>query len=95
MGKGVALDVLGKWLAQEGITSVLVEGGGEVHASFLAADLADELCIYVAPKVVGGPAPSWVGGAGVGEIALAHQFSFVDAVMLIDGDLRLRAVRLR
>jgi diaminohydroxyphosphoribosylaminopyrimidine deaminase/5-amino-6-(5-phosphoribosylamino)uracil reductase len=94
-GRGVALDVLAKWLAQEGITSVLVEGGGEVHASFLAADLADELCIYVAPKVVGGPAPSWVGGAGVSEIDLAHQFSFVDAVMLIDGDMRLRAVRLR
>ncbi|HUS32364.1 MAG TPA: dihydrofolate reductase family protein, partial [Kofleriaceae bacterium] len=93
-GGGVSLETLGKWLAQEGITSVLVEGGGEVHASFLAADLADELCVYVAPKVVGGPAPSWVGGAGIGDIDLAHQFSFVDAVV-IDGDMRLRAVRRR
>jgi diaminohydroxyphosphoribosylaminopyrimidine deaminase/5-amino-6-(5-phosphoribosylamino)uracil reductase len=93
-GGRVPLDVLGKRLADEGITSVVVEGGGEVHAAFLAADLADELCVYVAPKIVGGPAPSWVGGAGVGDIELAHQFSFVDAVA-IDGDLRIRAVRRR
>jgi len=50
--------------------------------------------VYVAPKIVGGAAPSWVGGAGIGEIELAHQFRFLDAVE-IGGDMRLRAVRLR
>lgn len=90
----VALAVLAKALYQTRMTSVLVEGGGEIHASFLAADLVDELVLYVAPKVVGGSAKSWVGGEGVAKLDLAHQFQFVDAVR-IGEDLRIRAVRRR
>ena len=52
-------------LAERGISSVLVEGGGEVHFSLLRAGLAQELVMFVAPVVLGGRrAVPAVGGAG-------------------------------
>ncbi len=39
-------------ISSRGITQLLVEGGPTVIASFLKADLADELCIYIAPKIL-------------------------------------------
>lgn len=44
-------------LTAHGICSVMVEGGGEVLAAFLAAGLADLLVITVAPTVLGGYRP--------------------------------------
>jgi diaminohydroxyphosphoribosylaminopyrimidine deaminase/5-amino-6-(5-phosphoribosylamino)uracil reductase len=82
---------LARRLADAQICSVLVEGGGEVHADLLAHHLADELVIYIAPKLVGGPARSWVGGAGLAALAAAHRFVFDTAVRDLDGDLRLTA----
>lgn len=79
-------------LAEAGISSVLVEGGGQVHASMIEHGLADELVIYIAPKVVGGLAKSWVGGDGVAEMAAAHGFAFEGAPVNLGGDLRLVAV---
>jgi diaminohydroxyphosphoribosylaminopyrimidine deaminase/5-amino-6-(5-phosphoribosylamino)uracil reductase len=43
------LDELGK----RGVQQVLVEGGPHVAASFLRERLVDEMCVYVAPKVLG------------------------------------------
>ncbi len=88
------LDVtsLARMLGESGITSVLVEGGGEVHASVLEHQLADQLVLYVAPKIVGGPAKSWVGGAGLGALAHAHGFVFDDGVVRLGDDLRFTAV---
>lgn len=84
-----SLAIVAEKLGADGITSVLVEGGAEVHASFLAAGLADELVLYVAPKVVGGPARSWVGGGGIAALAEAHGFTFDEKISFIGGDLRL------
>lgn len=85
---------LARRLAEEAqIHSVLVEGGGEVHAYLLEKRYADELVLYIAPKIVGGPAKSWVGGKGLASLAAAHRFVFdADPVRLGD-DLRLTAVR--
>jgi diaminohydroxyphosphoribosylaminopyrimidine deaminase/5-amino-6-(5-phosphoribosylamino)uracil reductase len=83
---------LARRLGSEGITSVLVEGGGEVHASFLAQKLADELVLYVAPKIVGGPAKSWVGGAGVRAMTGAIPLVLDPHVEVLGGDLRLTGV---
>lgn len=41
-------------LGREQITSVLVEGGGEVNASFLEARLAQRAAFFYAPKILGG-----------------------------------------
>jgi diaminohydroxyphosphoribosylaminopyrimidine deaminase/5-amino-6-(5-phosphoribosylamino)uracil reductase len=47
------------------VRSVLVEGGAEVHGSFLDAGLVDRVAIFVAPLLLGGRgAPGVVGGAG-------------------------------
>jgi diaminohydroxyphosphoribosylaminopyrimidine deaminase/5-amino-6-(5-phosphoribosylamino)uracil reductase len=89
----VPLDKLARRLGDENLTSVLVEGGGEVHAGFLAAGLADELVIYIAPKIVGGPAPSWVGGQGIAKLEAAHGLRFVGAPVQLGDDLKLTAVR--
>jgi len=35
------------------VQQLMVEGGAEVLGSFLKASLADELCVYVAPKILG------------------------------------------
>ncbi len=40
-------------LAERGVASVLLEGGGQLAAEFLAADLADELHLVVAPFFIG------------------------------------------
>ncbi|HEY1013615.1 MAG TPA: bifunctional diaminohydroxyphosphoribosylaminopyrimidine deaminase/5-amino-6-(5-phosphoribosylamino)uracil reductase RibD, partial [Herpetosiphonaceae bacterium] len=65
------LDLLG----ERQITSLLVEGGGEVIASFAAAGLIDKLYAFIAPKIVGGAhAPSPVGGPGVERMAEAAPF---------------------
>jgi diaminohydroxyphosphoribosylaminopyrimidine deaminase/5-amino-6-(5-phosphoribosylamino)uracil reductase len=48
------LNLVFRALARDGIQKILVEGGGEVHASVLQAGLADEACVFVAPKIVGG-----------------------------------------
>ena len=45
----------------EGLTSVLVEGGANVHGQFLATDLWDELRLFIAPKIFGRRALSWAG----------------------------------
>ncbi len=82
---------LGKQLADAAICSVLVEGGGEVHAYMIERGLADELVLYVAPKVVGGPARSWVGGKGFASIGAARRFLFDDETCDLAGDLRLTA----
>src|SRR5262249_7723353 len=58
---GAGLDEL---FAQE-VRGVLVEGGGEIHASFLDTNLVDRVAIYVAPLLVGGRrATPVVGGVG-------------------------------
>jgi diaminohydroxyphosphoribosylaminopyrimidine deaminase/5-amino-6-(5-phosphoribosylamino)uracil reductase len=89
----IDLRPLGKLLADIGIMAVLVEGGGEIHAYMMAHGLADELVIYLAPKVVGGPAKTWVGGKGLASLTSAHKFIFDDDPVDLAGDLRITAVR--
>jgi diaminohydroxyphosphoribosylaminopyrimidine deaminase / 5-amino-6-(5-phosphoribosylamino)uracil reductase len=43
-----------KRLGSEEVTSLLVEGGGEVNASFLLQGLAQRVAFFYAPKVLGG-----------------------------------------
>jgi diaminohydroxyphosphoribosylaminopyrimidine deaminase / 5-amino-6-(5-phosphoribosylamino)uracil reductase len=43
-----------KRLGAEGVTRLLVEGGGEVNAAFLEAGLAQRVAFFYAPKILGG-----------------------------------------
>ncbi|HYK92756.1 MAG TPA: dihydrofolate reductase family protein [Thermoplasmata archaeon] len=59
-------------LRRRGIRRLLVEGGGEVIASFLRAGLVDLLTVYVAPVLIGGAtAPSMMRGAETSDEATA------------------------
>jgi 5-amino-6-(5-phosphoribosylamino)uracil reductase len=51
-------------LGSRGIRRLMVEGGGNIHTQFLAAGLADEIQLAVAPFFIGDPsAPRFVNPA--------------------------------
>lgn len=81
-------------LAERQLTSVLVEGGSSVQASFLEAGLADKVYFFLAPKIIGGTrAPGPVGGVGVSQVADAWRLhdvrvEFLDRDLLVTGYVR-------
>ena len=85
------LRVLLERLAIESIHKVLVEGGGEVHASLFEDRLVDEVCVFVAPKISGGRgAATPVGGDGIAKMARARRLKDV-TVDRLGGDIVVRA----
>ena len=50
----VCLGTLMRKLGQKEITSVLIEGGGEINAAALQAGIVDKLMFFIAPKLIGG-----------------------------------------
>jgi diaminohydroxyphosphoribosylaminopyrimidine deaminase/5-amino-6-(5-phosphoribosylamino)uracil reductase len=62
-------------LAEAGITRLLVEGGGQIAASLLRADLVDGIAWFHAPAVMGGD--GWPAAQGFGLKLLAAMPSFV------------------
>jgi diaminohydroxyphosphoribosylaminopyrimidine deaminase/5-amino-6-(5-phosphoribosylamino)uracil reductase len=58
-----------KTLGAENVTSLLVEGGGEVNASFLLGGLAQRIAFFYAPKILGGrDAHKAVAGDGIERV---------------------------
>ncbi|MBP7866014.1 MAG: bifunctional diaminohydroxyphosphoribosylaminopyrimidine deaminase/5-amino-6-(5-phosphoribosylamino)uracil reductase RibD [Acidobacteria bacterium] len=60
-----------KELGRRGVASVLVEGGGIVHAQFLAPGLADEFHFFFAPLFLGSEGPPVLGELGVFDLQQA------------------------
>lgn len=59
------LNALMEYLAKRQISSVLIEGGGELNYSALKSGIVTHVCAYIAPKLLGGrDAKSPVGGLG-------------------------------
>ena len=58
--------------ALEGVLHLYVEGGAATAASFLEADLVDELHLYQAPIVLGGDGLGSVGVLGLTDLGAAH-----------------------
>ncbi|MGD0085864.1 MAG: bifunctional diaminohydroxyphosphoribosylaminopyrimidine deaminase/5-amino-6-(5-phosphoribosylamino)uracil reductase RibD [Verrucomicrobiota bacterium] len=80
-----------KKLGSENITHLLVEGGGEVNASFLLGGLAQCVVFFYAPKILGGR-DSLKAVAGDGAKSLAEAMSLRDvAWKRIGPDLLLTA----
>ena len=89
---GVTLVPLGAWsggvnlrtglraLGRAGMTTVLVEGGGELAGALLAAGLVDEVHWFLAPTLLGGD-----GRAALGPIGAAR---LQDAIRLADPEVR-------
>jgi diaminohydroxyphosphoribosylaminopyrimidine deaminase/5-amino-6-(5-phosphoribosylamino)uracil reductase len=62
-------------LGDRGLTRVLVEGGGEVAAAFLKANLVDRLGVYRAGIVLGGDSRSAVADLGLAKVGFAPRLS--------------------
>ena len=56
----------------EGVLHLYVEGGAATAASFLKADLVDELPLYQAPILIGGDGLSTLGALGLTDLGAAH-----------------------
>lgn len=68
----VDLRKLLKKLGKAGIMHLLVEGGGELAASFIKMSLVDQYLFFIAPKIIGGrDAVTSVEGTGIKNISEA------------------------
>lgn len=88
------IDIVGllESLAADGVSSVLVEGGGDLGWSFVSSGTVDQVYAFLAPKLVGGRgAVSAVDGEGFADLAGALQLRFVSRRTLGD-DVLLEAV---
>jgi diaminohydroxyphosphoribosylaminopyrimidine deaminase/5-amino-6-(5-phosphoribosylamino)uracil reductase len=90
-GRKVDLRQLLKKLASQGLSHILIEGGGEIIASALQKRLVDKMIIFIAPKIIGGrDAPTAVEGEGVKRIREAMRLTDVtlrrlDSELIIEG----------
>ena len=68
-----------KRLGSQNVTSLLVEGGGEVNASFLLGGFAQRVAFFYAPKILGGrDAHKAVAGEGAKSLSEALQLRDVE-----------------
>lgn len=79
-------------LFAEGVRHVMVEGGSRILSAFLAADLVDELIVYLAPTLLGAGTPA-LTDLGITTLADAQHWNWDDAgggaVHALGRDLRL------
>ena len=91
MSVGPMLDALGREL---GIRRLLLEGGGHINGSLLAAGLVDEISLLVAPAIDGGTGVTGVFDAGdalgVKELAGTVRLSLDGCERLAGGVVHLR-----
>jgi len=81
------LDVIGEM----GITSLFVEGGSEVHGSFLKERAFQQVITYIAPKLIGGvQAPASFGGEGISQMEDVVSLTIKEVEMVGD-DIRIIA----
>lgn len=68
-----------KKLGSKNVSSLLVEGGGEINASFLLGGFANRVAFFYAPKILGGrDSRKAVAGEGVKSLADAIQLREVN-----------------
>ncbi|RUL56872.1 bifunctional diaminohydroxyphosphoribosylaminopyrimidine deaminase/5-amino-6-(5-phosphoribosylamino)uracil reductase RibD [Lysinibacillus antri] len=88
---GLNLEEMLEKLYEMGITDLLVEGGAEINASFLRANLINKFQVYIAPKVLGGrKSKSPFTGTDVDTMDEALQLDF-DSIEQVGEDLLITA----
>ena len=78
-----------KALHERGVRSVFVEGGPTIASAFIAAGLADEVLVYVAPALLGGPRLA-IGDLGIESMAGIRRLS-IEGIERLGDDLLIRA----
>jgi diaminohydroxyphosphoribosylaminopyrimidine deaminase/5-amino-6-(5-phosphoribosylamino)uracil reductase len=89
-GKKSNLHFLVEELGRRGVQQILVEGGPKVLASFLREGLGDEICVYIAPKILGADGEAYIGGP-LDDLPTAVELSGVQSKAFGD-DIRLIAL---
>lgn len=74
-------------LAQQGVNELHVEAGARLNASLIEGGWADELLVYLAPKLIG-PGQGLAALTPLLRVSDAHAFAFHDVARIGD-DLRL------
>jgi len=74
-------------LSKRGIAQLLVEGGPTVISSFLKERLADEICVYIAPEILGRQGAVNIAEP-MKELTEAVGLHYVD-IKNFDGDVRI------
>jgi len=72
-------DFVAKTLAEEGITRVLIESGGTVAASFIAAGLVDRIVWFRSASLIGGDGKSVIADLGVKTLGAAPVYDRISA----------------
>ena len=75
---GVDLTAAMKILKENGVSTLLVEGGGTLAASFLRLDAIDVIEWFRAPLILGGDGRGAIGDLGLEELSLAKRFDRID-----------------
>ena len=89
----VSLPALMRELGERGVTALLLEGGGELHAAMLKAKLVQRVRLYVAPALLGGAeAKGVIGGKSPAHLASALKLRHVQTRsigedLVLEGDL--------
>jgi diaminohydroxyphosphoribosylaminopyrimidine deaminase / 5-amino-6-(5-phosphoribosylamino)uracil reductase len=87
----VDLEYLMFVLGEQGIDSLLLEGGATLNASALESKIVDKVLMFIAPKILGGQnAPTPVGGSGIEVLENAVRLKGMKAVEIGD-DLLIEA----
>ncbi len=80
-------------LAQAGLTRIMVEGGGQIAASFVRAGFVDRIAWFHAPAIMGGDGWPGVQGFGIEKLAMMPRFARRHTVAL-GGDMLTEFTRL-
>ena len=75
---GVDLTAAMKILKENGVSTLLVEGGGTLAASFLRLDAIDVIEWFRAPLILGGDGRGAIGDLGLEELSLAKHFDRIE-----------------
>jgi len=65
-------------LAGAGMTSVLVEGGGTLHAALIREDLFDKFVICIAPRIIGSDGRASIGPLGLTSMRDVPEFDSME-----------------
>jgi diaminohydroxyphosphoribosylaminopyrimidine deaminase/5-amino-6-(5-phosphoribosylamino)uracil reductase len=78
-------------LAEMNISSLLVEGGGEIFTSFLKANLFDKITFFISPMIIGTGIQS-IGDLGITSLAQAYRLEQVK-IEIIDHQAMVEGFR--
>ncbi len=80
-------ETLRRLASEQGVLTAMIEAGGVFSAALFAAGLVDEVVVYQAPMLCGGPSPALAGG-GLTESLRLKETEFIR----LGDDLRFRGV---